>query len=189
MTGRKRNQKTLVTRANAAKDTEAMRQVMAQLESAYDHIRLLDLPTQDKQDLSKSSKGEANLTPRVRRKLRRLRGNIEKGSRRSRALERGSRDLFRVFRSVCPNAAPKLLEWAIPRLLDTVYFADILSEKLRQIARVKGRSKRGEVRSIVMEIHELSLPGLRRQLTGLRRDIPLILKALEPDQPPIRSPK
>ena len=130
-----------------------------------------------------------NLPPGARREmgkmglgaeLRKLQRIITWGDRRSRALVRRSRELSSVLRSACPRLDSDLVARTVDDLLDSIYYAEQLSERLREIPRVKGRSRRGQLRLILMLVQEVELRGQRREVERLRRDIPRLLKELTP---------
>jgi hypothetical protein len=98
----------------------------------------------------------------------------------SRGVVRLCRQLHAKFDSANPKLDGKLVGSVVVRLVDTVEFANGLSQRLREITRIKGPSKREQLRSILMVIDEVELSALRRQVEGLRREIPRLLKELTP---------
>jgi hypothetical protein len=64
------------------------------------------------------------------------------------------------------------------RLLDTVKYANELSLRLREIERVNGRAKAAQLRSVLGMIHDVHLWLLRREVEGLRTDIPRLFEQL-----------
>ena len=137
----------------------------------------------------RAGKGEPKLPPggeRVLRKMgfgaalrtlkRAIRGET---TPERRAVVRLCRKLRAKFDSANPKLDSKLVGSVVVRLVNTVDYANGLSERLREIARIKGRSKREQLRSILMLIEEVEVRALRRQVEGLRRDIPRLLKQLD----------
>jgi len=88
--------------------------------------------------------------------------------------------LNEVFRSVFPRQNSELFGSVVARFWDSVYYAVVLSENLHELARIKGRSRRADLKLRLEVILECTLSGQRRQVEGLRRDIPRLLKRLEP---------
>jgi hypothetical protein len=83
---------------------------------------------------------------------------------------------------------------------DSVYYALVLSEKLHELVRVKGRSQRKQLRLLLALIYEGPLAGQFRQVKALRRDIPRLIEELGGDpseellfqrrqRPPQREPQ
>ena len=138
----------------------------------------------------RAEKSELKLPPggeRVLRKmgfgaeLRTLKGALRGDTtRETRAVVRLCRQLHAKFDAANPKLDSKLVGSVVVRLVDTVEYANGLSQRLREITRIKGRSKREQLRSILMVIEEVELRALRRQVEGLRREIPRVLKQLEP---------
>ena len=86
-----------------------------------------------------------------------------------------------VFRSVSPSLNPKLFGSAIARFWDSLYFALLLTENIQEMTRIKGRTRRRDLKLLLEVIRECALAGQRRQVEGLlRRDIPRLLMQLEP---------
>ncbi|MGB6823120.1 MAG: hypothetical protein WBE21_13660 [Candidatus Acidiferrales bacterium] len=121
---------------------------------------------------------ESNLPPWAKSELRKLKRIMTKGDAQSRALARRSRELCAVFHGACPRLNSDLLGRVVGRLADSVFYGEVLSSKLSEMARIEGRSRRERIKSILLEIQEVVLDGQRRQVEGLRRDIPLMLKQL-----------
>lgn len=126
---------------------------------------------------------EANLPAWAKPELRKLKGIMRKGDPQIRELSRQSRKLCAALQSVSPKVNSALLGRAVARLLDSVYYGDVLARNLREIARITGPSKRQRLRSLLTEIQEVALNGQRRQVDGLRRDMPLLLKHLDGGKP------
>ena len=144
------------------------------------------------------SKAEFTLSPADERELTKrgqgwLLRKFKKTARgesnpRSRAVVKLCRQLHAKFDSANPRLDGKLVGSVVVRLVDSVELAKDLSDRLREIARIKGRSKREQLRSIMMLIDEVELWALRRQVEGLRRDIPRLMEQLTPT-PRKRSPR
>lgn len=97
----------------------------------------------------------------------------------SRAVVRLCRQLHAKFDSADPKLDNRLVGSVVVRLVDSVEYANGLSQRLHEITRIKGRDKREQLRSILMAIEEVEVRVLRRQVEGLRKDIPRLLKTLE----------
>jgi hypothetical protein len=89
------------------------------------------------------------------------------------------RQLLAKFDSVCPTLDGKLAGSVVGRLVDTVQYANGLSQQLGKITRINGRDKREQLRRILMLVEEVEVRALRRQVQGLRRDLPRLLEQLE----------
>lgn len=140
-------------------------------------------PVWGKNELRELKRIEAKLPEWARPKLRQIKRSMTTGTREGLAFARLSRELCAIFRSVCPKLNSALLGRTVARFLDSLHYADALSVNLREITRIKGRSRRERIRSILLEIKEVALDGQRRQVEGLRRDVPLLLKQLDADEP------
>jgi hypothetical protein len=94
-----------------------------------------------------------------------------------------TKKLVDAFQSVSPKLSPKLSGDVIARFWSSLLYAATLSENLRKIIHINGngRSGRKELRSILAVIYEADLRGLRRQVEGLRRDIPRLIRELGGD--------
>lgn len=88
--------------------------------------------------------------------------------------------LSAVFRSVSPKVSPKLFGRIVATFWESLYYAVVLSESLHDMTRIKGRSRRHDLKLLLEIMQEGALAGQRRQIEGLRRDIPRLLKQLEP---------
>lgn len=88
--------------------------------------------------------------------------------------------LSEVFRSVSPKLSRDLHGRVVARFWSTLLSAAHLSEDLHKLTRIKGRHRREKLRSLLVQIHEVELWALRRQVEGLRRDIPRLLEQLTP---------
>ncbi len=86
-----------------------------------------------------------------------------------------------VFQSVSPKLSPKLYGSVVARFWEIVYFTVTVSENLRRLAHVNGRFRRKQLRSLLGQIHEVGLWGLRREVEGLRRAIPRLIEQLGGD--------
>jgi hypothetical protein len=114
--------------------------------------------------------------------LRRLKREMKGDSPRARETERlcpSTTKLHAVFDSISPSLDPKLVGSIVTHFWDSLYFAAALSEYLHQLARIKGRSRRAELRSLLEVIEEVALRGQRTHVEGLRRDIPRLLNQLQ----------
>jgi len=89
------------------------------------------------------------------------------------------RQLHAKIDSANPKLDSKLVGSVVVRLVNAVDYANGLSQRLREITRIKGRDKPEQLRSILMLIEEVEVRALRRQVEGLRRDIPRLLKQLK----------
>ena len=133
------------------------------------------------------------LPPRAMRELGKM--GLTKEWRKLKTAARGDSPLLRemerlfpptekvsaVFRSVSPNLRPELFGSAIARFWDSLYFALVLTQNMHEMTRIKGRTRRRDLRLLLEVIQECALAGQRRQVEGLlRRDIPRLLKQLEP---------
>jgi len=135
-------------------------------------------PAWGKRELRKVKEIEAQLPSWAKPKFRQIERLMTKGTPDNRAVARLSRELCTVFRSASPKLTPELLGRVVAQLLDSIHYADVLSENLREITRIEGPLGRERTRAILLEIQEVALDGQRRQVEGLRRDIPLMLKQL-----------
>jgi hypothetical protein len=145
------------------------------------------------------SKPELNLPPAAIRGLRKmgfgtalrtLKGALRgETTSESRAVVRLCRQLGAKFDSANPKLDGKLVGSVVVRLVDSVEYAKDLSDRLREITRIKGPSKREQLRSILMLIEEVEVRALRRQVEGLRREIPRLLKELEQYKEPQTNAK
>jgi hypothetical protein len=88
--------------------------------------------------------------------------------------------LSAVFRLVSPKLSSELIGRIVARFWDSLYYALALTENLHEMSRIKGRSRRHDLKLLLEVIQEGALAGQRRQVEGLRRDIPRLLTQLEP---------
>jgi hypothetical protein len=135
---------------------------------------------------------EFKLSPADERELRKrghsgLIQNLKRATRGDsptlREMERllpSTAELNDVFRSVSLKLKPELFGSVVARFWDSVYYAVVLSENVHELACIKGRSRRADLKVLLEVILEGALAGQRRQVEGLRRDIPRLLKQLEP---------
>jgi hypothetical protein len=135
-----------------------------------------------KHELRELKRIEANLPSWSKPKLREIKRIMTKGSPEARAFARLSRKLCEVLESVSPRLDSKLLGRTVARLVDSLFYADVLSANLHEMTRIEGPSRRERIRSILLGIREVVLDGQRRQIEGLRRDIPLMLKQLSVEE-------
>ncbi len=93
---------------------------------------------------------------------------------------RCQRALDSLFMSVRRGLDPALVGRIVSDLLDTAYLAEVLAKRLEEVAGVKGRTRRAQLRSILLGIWAVELSALQRHVDTLRRDIPRLLKHLDP---------
>jgi hypothetical protein len=89
--------------------------------------------------------------------------------------------LNRVFQSVSPRLSPRLYGRLVANFWSSLLGAVTLSENLHELVRIEGRSRRKELRLLLAQIYEVPLAGQRRQVEGLRRDIPRLIEELGGD--------
>jgi hypothetical protein len=130
-----------------------------------------------KQMIESLSKLEA-ISPKWNRAgIRKLKRIMREGDPKAREYARLARELSRVFRAICPRLDSKVRGRMVACLIDSVHYGSSLNDFLLEVARIKGR-KRGQLRAILISIQEVALDGQRRQISSLKRDIPLVLKHL-----------
>ena len=100
---------------------------------------------------------------------------------RVRAFFRSCNEIRARFLAASPTLDHKLLGRVVTYLVETVESADKLSGRLREIRRIKGRPRRGELRLILGLIYDIELRMLWRLAENLRRDIPRLFKELGGD--------
>lgn len=147
-------------------------------------MRAAKLSTWGKNELRELKRIEAKLPSWAGPMLREIETAMTKGNPETRTLARFSRKLCEVLGSVSPKLDPKLVGRIVARLIDSLFYADVLSKNVREISRIgiDDRSMRERLRLALVEIHEGTLKAQRRQVEGLRRDIPLLLKQLKGDK-------
>jgi len=116
----------------------------------------------------------------VRDLKRAAKGKSTAGSRKVDRLLPPTTKLNEVFGSVSPRLDPKLFGGIVARFWSSTAYAVSLTNHLHELARINGRSRRADLKLLLEVILEVPLAAQRRQIEGLRRDIPKLLKQLEP---------
>ena len=129
-----------------------------------------------RQEDQRSRKPEEKLSPALEAELRAR----ERGEKLLRDLEPPVSEMCAVFRSISPKLDSKLFGDIVARFSSSMIYAVSLSEHLRELACIKGRSRRADLKLLLEVMLDGSLAGQRRQIEGLRRDIPRLVKQLEP---------
>lgn len=129
-----------------------------------------------KQETQRSRKAEEKLSPALEAELRAR----ERGEKLLRDLEPPVSEMCAVFRSISPRLNSKLFGGIVAHSISSIYYAFSLSEYLHELASIKGRSRRADLKLLLEVILEGPLERQRRQVEWLRRDIPRLLKQLEP---------
>jgi hypothetical protein len=86
--------------------------------------------------------------------------------------------LNELFGSVSPKLSPEIFGRVVASFWTSQVCAVTLSENLHELARINGRAGREELRLLLGQIYEVALAGQRRQVEGLRRDIPRLIREL-----------
>ena len=93
---------------------------------------------------------------------------------------RCQRALQSLFMSARRGLDPTLVGRIVSDLLDTAYLAEVLAKRLEEVAGVNGRTRRAQLRCILLGIQEVELSALQKHVAKLRRDIPSLLRHLAP---------
>jgi hypothetical protein len=104
-----------------------------------------------------------------------------KGDRKSRSVVALCRDLSAKFGSGRRSVNGELVGNVMASLVDTVQYSKSISERLREILRLGSRPSPAQLRQVLAQIYEVELWALRRQILGLRRDIPRLIENLGGD--------
>jgi len=137
------------------------------------------------------SKPEFELSPADERYLRRMGhggllrklNSATRGVTTSqiRAFMRSRRALAAKFRPRSGKTDSKLAVLVAAHLIETVEYANDLSERVREIKRTKGRTTRHDVRLVLAQAYEIEIGLLRRRVEALRRNIPRLISELGGD--------
>jgi hypothetical protein len=92
-----------------------------------------------------------------------------------------TRKLNRAFDTISPSLNPELSGDFVSRCVSCMIYVALLSEHLRELARLNRQSSPKELRSLLATIYDSALWGLRRQANGLRRDIVRLIEELGGD--------
>jgi hypothetical protein len=101
-----------------------------------------------------------------------------RASPRVRAFFRSCNELRARFLAASPALDDKVLGRVVTYLVETVEYADSLSGRLREIRRIRGRARRGDLRLILGIIYDIEIGYLWSLAESLRRDIPRLYEQL-----------
>lgn len=97
---------------------------------------------------------------------------------RVRAFFKSCNELRTRFLAASPALDGRLLGRVVTYLVETVEYGDKLAGRLREIKRVKGRARRGDIRLILGIIYDIEIDNLWSLAESLRRDIPRLYEQL-----------
>jgi len=118
------------------------------------------------------------------RELRELSRALKGESRSHREADRlcsPTKKLNGAFDTISPGLNPELSGDFVSRCWSCMLYAAMLSEHLRELARLDRKSSPKDLISVLAVIYEADLRGLRRQAVGLQRDIVRLIKELGGD--------
>jgi hypothetical protein len=101
-----------------------------------------------------------------------------KVSPEARAFFKTCRELRARFLAASPSLDSSLVGAVVTDLVEVAEYGSKLSARLREIKRVKGRGKRGQLVTELSIIYDGELDLIRRRVRRLRVDVPLLVKAL-----------
>ncbi len=98
-----------------------------------------------------------------------------------RAFTKNCRELRAKFLEASPSLDDALVGRVVTDLVEVVNWAESLKPRLRDMKRVRGREKRAQLVTELSIIFDNELDLIRRRVRRLRKNIPLLVKALGED--------